>query len=646
LVYVRLAASRGNSDFGGVSALHELLGAATQHAAAGRTAEALAAYQKVLALNPSLAEAHYNVGALLYAQGDAAAAEGSFATAERLKPQWVAPALALGQLYFRGGRYAEAEEAFQRARSRDPDSVEALGNLGLTLQRLGHYSLAQPHFERARELAPADTRAWFALRTNLLLLGRVEEAVQDFLRFEPDAPLSAELVTTGLMFSRFLGDPTYEEKYLALALDWPYRPDQADLAAVTVSRLQYCDVSRDVIRRMYVRYNSLQQQNRAGAPALAVRRPTAGGIVRLGYLSADFRAHVMGRLMFDVIAAHDRSRFSVHLYSLVHVGNEDVVTTQFRALAPRFVQLGELDDVAAARAIAADDIDVLVDLLGHSSSSRPAILLQKPAPVIITHLGYHGCIGLQQVDFKLTDAFADVADAAAYQLETPLALDGCLLPLRRVVPAEKSIATRAGLGISEKAVVFGAFVSLLKLSPRCLALWRKILERVPGAVLALSPMKDAERPIYLRRLAGFGIPAERIAFIPMAQDDAVARTRYRLVDVVLDTVPYTGGDTTAAALDMGVPVVTRVGVRHAERVSYSLLAHLGVTETVAHADSEYVAIACRLGEDPSWRERVTMAIAAKLPDSGLADPARYARSLEHAYERALAAKFPAGARRG
>ena len=626
-----------------MTTLNELLNAAAEHAAAGRPAEALAAYRAALELSPSLAEAHHNMGALAYAQGDVTAAEQSFAAAERQKPQWIAPTLALGHLYFNSGRYADAERAFERARSRDPDSLEALGNLGLTLQRRGRYTLAQPYLERARQLAPTDPRAWFALRTNLLLLGRVEEAVQDFLRFEAVAPLSAELVTTGLMFSRFLGDPAYEEKYLPLAIDWPYRPDQADLAAVTVSRLQYCDAGRDVIRRMYATYNRLQQQNRGSAPALGSGRSISGRTIRLGYVSADFRSHVMGRLMLDVVAAHDPARFFVHLYSLAPTGNEDDVTARFRAQAPRFVQLAELDDLAAARAIAADEIDVLVDLMGHSSFSRPGILLWKPAPVIITHLGYHGCIGLEQVDFKLTDALADMADAAAYQLEAPLALDGCVLPVRRVVPADKALVTRPELGIPETAVVFGAFVSLLKLSPRCLALWRQILERVPGALLAPSPMKDAERPIYLRRLVGFGIPAERIVFIPMAQEDAIARTRYRLVDIMLDTLPYTGGDTTAAALDMGVPVVTRLGVRHAERVSYSLLANLGVTETVAHSDDEYVEIACRLAEDRAWRKSVAEAIAMKLPDCGLADPARYAKSLERAYERALAEKSAAAA---
>jgi protein O-GlcNAc transferase len=617
-----------------VSALHELLAAAASHAVAGRIDAALAAYRSALDLSPSLAEVHHNVGALLFAQGDPVAAEKSFAEAGRQKPDWIAPLLALGHIYFRTGRYADAEHSLERAVSLDPDSVEALGNLALTLQRRGRWSLALPHLQRARELAPSDTKVWFALRTNLLLLGRTEEAVQDFLRFEPGAPLSAELVTTGLMFSRFVGDPAYEAKYLPLALDWPYGSDQAELAAVTVSRIQYCDVSRDAIHRMYATYNRLQQQCRATEPPLAMSRPV-GNRIRVGYVSADFRAHVMGRLLREVIVAHDRSRFEVYLYSLAPTANEDAVTVEFRELATRFARLADLDDLAAARAIAADGVDVLVDLMGHSSFSRPGILLWKPAPVIITHLGYHGCIGLEQVDFKLTDAFADVSDAATYQIEAPLAIDGCVLPVRRVVPSEAPITTRSALGIAETATVFGAFVSLLKLAPRCLALWRRILERVPDAVLAFSPLDDAERPIYLRQLAGYGIPAGRIVFVPGARDDATGRARYRLLDAVLDTLPYTGGDTTAAALDMGVPIVTRVGERHAERVTYSLLAHLGVTDTVARSDDEYVAIACRLAEDPAWRATIAAAIVARLPDSGLADARRYARSLETAYKRAL-----------
>ncbi len=622
------------------SVVQELLARAAAEAEAGRIDDAIASYRSVLDAEPTLAGVHHNCGALLFARGDYEAAVRSFEEASKHRPAWTAPVLAAGQIHFHAGRYAEAQAAFERALALDTNSIEALGNLGLTLQRRNRWNAALPYLQRVRALAPTDTRAWFALRTSLLLLGRVAEAVDDFLRFEPGAPLSAELVTTGLMFSRYLGDPAYEKKYLPLALEWPYRPDQADLAAVTVSRAQYCDLPRETLLELYHKYDSLQQLNRSAFEPIAVTRRAAAGLMRIGYLSADFRAHVMGRLMREVLAAHDTTRVSLYLYSLAPAQNEDSLTGEFRGLCERFVNFAEVDDHAAARAIATDEVDVLVDLMGHSSFSRPGILLWKPAPVVVTHLGYHGCVGLSQVDFKLTDAVADLPDAASFQIEAPLALDCCVMPVRRVGTLPETVRglTRAELGIAETAIVFGAFVSLLKLSPRCLELWRDIMQRVPRGVLAFSPGNASEEALYRNRVAGFGIDPSRVIFIPRAADDIGDRARYRLIDVVLDTMPYTGGDTTAAALEMGVPVVTRAGLRHAERVSFSVLFHLGVTDTVTHSDQDYVATACRLADDAGWRAGIAARIADRFSTSGLTDARRYAACLEDAYARALAIK--------
>ncbi|MEP6942623.1 MAG: tetratricopeptide repeat protein [Betaproteobacteria bacterium] len=632
-----------------MSELDTLLADAAAHASAGRVDAALAAYRSALSISPALGEVHYNVGALFYAKGDTPHAERSFAMAMQHRPRWLAAPLAMGHLLFEAGRFDDARRAFERAVSIDGQSVEALGNLGLTLQRRGNAGAAQPYLERARALAPSDTHAWFALRGNLLALGRLDDAIEDFQRFEADATLSAELVVTGLAFARAIADPSYESKYLTLALDWPYRADQVELLAVVLSRLQYHDVARETIARLYRAYDGLQQQTLRPVPPSPPQRGARdpGRRLRVGYLSADFRAHVMGRLLLDVLSAHDRSRVSLHLYSLSPAARDDALTARFRALADSFTALADMDDPAAARAIATDGVDVLVDLMGHTAGSRPGILLRKPAPLIATHLGYHGCIGLSQVDFKITDAYADAGDAAQYQIESPLVLDACVMPVRRVAPSGATALGRAGelaaFDIADDAVLFAAFVSWIKLSPRCLALWREILARVPSAKLVFSPIDASEAPRYFRRLQSFGIGAERVVVLPAPTDDAHARARYRMIDAVLDTLPYTGGDTTAAALDMGVPVITRVGERHAERVTYSLLAHLGVTATVARSDDEYVALACRIAQDAAWRAGIAASIVERLPASGLADPARHARALESAYRRALAARIAAAA---
>ena len=621
-----------------MTALRDLLASAAQNAAAGRVDDALAKYRGALKRSPALAEVHYNVGVLLARKGELAGAEKSLDEALRLKPSWAQAYLALGHLYFRQARYADAERSFGRAATHSPESVEALFNLATARDRQRRWGDALPPLKAARRLAPDNEDIWFALRGHLLLFQREEEAFDDFRRFEPNAALSARIVAAGLLSARIAPGTDYEDKYLPLALDWPYQPGESAYAAVAVAQAQYFDVTREQLLRVYEAHDRVRQAERGSIADFAALRAVAGQKVRIGYLSADFRSHVMGRLMLEVVRRHDNERFSVHAYSLAVREIEDEVTAQFRACCAGFRRLDDVDDASAARLIADDGIDVLVDLMGHSGSSRPTILLYKPAPVIITHLGNHGAVGMRQVDFKLTDAHADLPDAHRYQIEAPLVLDRCVLPFRRVAAAPEAPVTRADLGLAEEATIFGVFVSLLKLSPRCLALWKRILDAVPGSVLAFSPPRPAQHALYRRRLESFGIAPERIVFIPWALDDAIDRARYRLLDIVLDTLPYTGGDTTAAALDMGVPVVTRVGERQAERMTYSLLAHLGVTTTVAHNDGDYVAIACRLALDRPWRDAVAAEIVAALPGSGLADAERYTRSLESAYERALALK--------
>jgi predicted O-linked N-acetylglucosamine transferase (SPINDLY family) len=619
-----------------MTGLRDLLASAAQNAAAGRIDAALANYRGALKRSPALAEVHFNVGVLLARKGELAAAQRSLDEAVRLKPSWAQAYLALGHLFFRQARYADAERAFGRAATFSPDSVEALFNLASARDRQRRWGDALPPLRQARDIAPDNEDVWFALRGHLLLFHRDDEAFDDFRRFEPRATMSARVVVAGLLSARIAPGTDYESKYLPLALDWPYQPGESAYVAVTVAQAQYFDVTRDALLRVYQAHDRVRQAERGSIADFASARET-GKQVRIGYLSADFRSHVMGRLMLEVIRRHDAERFAVHAYSLSIPEIEDDVTAQFRDCCAGFRRLDDVDDATAARLIADDGIDILVDLMGHSGSSRPAILLYKPASVIITHLGSHGAIGMRQVDFKLTDAYADLPDAYRYQIERPLALDGCVLPFRRVAASTDAPVKRADLELAPHATVFGVFVSLLKLSPRCLGLWKRILDAVPGSVLAFSPQRPTEHALYLRRLESFGIDAERIVFIPWTIDDAIDRARYRLVDVVLDTLPYTGGDTTAAALDMGVPVVTRVGERQAERMGYSILMHLGVTTTIAQSDDDYVAIACRLALDRSWREQVAAAIVEALPRSGLADPDRYVQSLESAYERALRA---------
>jgi predicted O-linked N-acetylglucosamine transferase (SPINDLY family) len=215
--------------------------------------------------------------------------------------------------------------------------------------------------------------------------------------------------------------------------------------------------------------------------------------VRIGYLSADFRGEVIGRLLLPVVAAHDRQRFAVRAYALAPPANSDAVTWQWKRSVDEFVEL-------AAEAIAADDLDLLVDLMRHSTQAQPGILRYKPARVIAMHLGYHGAGGLSQVDYKVTDRYADTAVNARWQLEAPLPLAIYVVPMRHVAAAADAGVSRAALGLADAVTVFAAFVGVRKLSPRCIGVWRRILDAIPDAVLAFSPLRDEDRTVIERRV--------------------------------------------------------------------------------------------------------------------------------------------------
>jgi predicted O-linked N-acetylglucosamine transferase (SPINDLY family) len=615
---------------------NELATMAASHFAAGRYGEAVAAYRAALNLAPANAGVIHNLGIALAAKGDFDEAVAILRHASVLQPRAAAPWLALGHLEFRRKRIEAGEAAFAHAAALSPGSVEAQYNLGYARHELGRFADAIPALETARRLDPADEQVWYQLFSTRLAQGEREAALADFLGFEKGAALTPFLFHAALDSVRGLGDTEMEERYLRRATHLTYGPKDTQTLAGILARLQYFDVTRTELLRLYRTYDALVQQRCAADAPLAnpTRRP--GDRVRIGYLSADFRQHVMGRLMQDVIGAHDRDRYAIHLYSLQSAAASDPVAASFRQAADRYIELPWPDDLAAARVIAADDCDVLVDLMGHTKGSRPEILAFKPARIIVTHLGYHGALGLSQVDFKLTDRHADVADAGDFQIERPLALGSCVMPFRRAEREPIAPGSRQALGVAADAVIFGEFVPLKKLSPRCLTLWRAILAEVPRGMLAFSPASPADHPAYIRQLEGSGIDASRVRFIARGEDESAERARYGLVDLVLDTVPYSGGDATTAALEAGVPVVTLVGTRQAERMSASILWHLGFDELVAATERDYVVRAIALASDRAQRARLSVALRASYAKLAPNHTTRYTRDLEAALDTAIA----------
>jgi predicted O-linked N-acetylglucosamine transferase (SPINDLY family) len=574
--------------------------------AVGDAGPAASFFEAALAREPADGETHYNLGVALQMQH----------------------------------RHADAARAYQRALVCRPDLVAADFNLGVIFTALQNWDGAVRAFRAVLERDPKHVAAHKNLAEALLASGRIDEWLAAFKRFEQQCPQALSLAVVALEACHYAADLAALDRYLdGLRREQFVAANDAELADALEQLLYlllYFDVEPEMLHRMAQTYDRVATHVH-GHP---LHRPAERlpGRLRIGYLSADLRNHVMGKMMWSALRHHDRERFALHFYSLSPVRDE--WTERFAGIADRFVPLAELDDHAAVAAIDADDLDILVDLNTHTKGARPAILARKPARVQITHVASAGTTGLRAIDFKLTDAYADVPENQAYQLETLLPMEGCVYPYRRIEPAPAHGYRRAALGLADDAIVIGAFVNPLKLSRRCLALWRGVLDRIARARLAFSPLQPSLRDVYRRLATAAGIASDRVVFVPAGADEATNQARYTLVDFVLDPVPFGGVNGTLEALDMGVPVVTLLGKRHGERTSYSILANIGVTDTVAHTGREYVDLAVRLADDPAFTADVKARIAAGLAHSPLTDMPAHARRLEAAYLRALDSRIP------
>jgi protein O-GlcNAc transferase len=608
--------------------------------AMNQTDRAAALLREGLDRTPYRVEIWQALGHAELARRDGAAAAWAFNQALRLAPAGGQTYFNLGVALQMTGDVYEAVQAYQRALVLQPDLASACFNLGVLFQQMGREDAAIAAYRQAVALNPRDAAAYKNLGEVLYASGRIEAWLANFRVFEANCPTSLALAVQGLEVSQLTGDHERLDRYLE-GLRREKFPADDELALVdALEELQFLLLNFDVEPEMLHRFASTYDAAASRVYGMPRPRPhpRRPGRIRLGYLSGDLRDHVMGKQMWQAIQHHDRGKFELFFYATTAA--RDAWTGKFAGIADRFDVVANLGDAEAADLIDRDDLDLLVDLSTHTKGARPGILALKPARVQITHVASCGTVGLKAIDYKLTDHFADLPENQEFMLETLLPMEGCVYPWRSVAPASAHPFTRAASGLAPDTFVIGAFVSPLKLSRRCLALWRDVLERVPRAKLAFSPNNAAQRPLYVRIATAAGIAADRLLFLPQGRDESESQARYALVDAVLDTLPYGGVNGTMEALAMGVPVVTLVGKKHGERSAYSILANLGVLATVAQGGREFVDIAVRLASDAAFMAEVRGAIRGSLEHSVLTDMVAHTRHLEAAYLRAIAERAP------
>jgi len=594
----------------------------------GQLDEAIAFYRRAIEITPDLAEAHNNLGFALNVKGQFDEAIAAGRQAVRLNPKFAEAYINLGNALQGNGQLNDAIACYRQAIGLNPDLAQAHSNLGNALMSIGQLDEAITCHRQATGLKPDLAEAHCNLGIALADNGQPEEAIaanRQAIRLKPD--YAEAYVTLG----GALGDIGQVDDAIACYRQAiRLKPDYPLAHSNFVFGMNFhpaCEAAA-ILRE------AKQWDNRHGKPLRKLILPhqnsrDADRRLRIGYVSPDFRRHVVGWNLLPLLRRHDREHFEVFCYS--SVTRPDAMTEQLHAYSGQWREVALLSDERLAAQIHADGIDILIDLSLHTAKNRLRTFAMAPAPVQITYLAYCGTSGIEAMHYRFSDPHLDPPeqDLSCYSEQTIRLPEtywcyapGGAAPEPSPLPAEQN-----------HHITFGSMNQFAKVSPAAMDLWCEILKRTPlSRLLIHAPFGK-----YLGATRGHfdrqGIAPDRVEFVDRQTWDPYIRTYHR-IDIGLDTFPYNGGITTCDTLWMGVGVISLSGQTAVGRGGRSILNNVGLAELVAFNPEQYVNLAVALAGDLPRLSEMRKTLRQRMQASPLMDAPRFARNVEAAYREA------------
>ncbi|MEI6732676.1 MAG: tetratricopeptide repeat protein [Comamonadaceae bacterium] len=623
----RLLGDRGRVDKAESDAL-DLIGQGNSLEAEGQYEQALACYERALLLAPNLARAHLNRGNILLELGDAQAALAAYETALVHNPTYAAANYNMGNALVRMGRREAALAAYHKAIDLKSDFVDAHVALGATLDDLGKFEAAAKSYRHALALQPDYAQVHSNLGNALTKLGQFGDAAASYrraLEIDPDYAEAHNNLGNAL---KDLGRLSQAETCYrrALGLNPAYTDAHSNLLFV-LNYSDDCDPSRS-LSEAQLYGATVKRQARASANNGNHREPER--CLRVGFVSGDFRTHPVSYFfdsVLDALVRQTSGRLEFFCYSN-HPDN-DSVTERIKSLCSGWRSIVELPDELAAMRIKDDEIDILIDIAGHTAHNRLPLFAWKPAPVQVSWLGYFATTGVAAIDYLIADPWT-LPEGEEVNFTEKI----WRLPETRLcfTPPDADVEVNPLPALINGYLTFGCFNNLTKMNDQVVNLWARLLAALPDSRLFLKSAQFKEistQQSVAERFAACGIVPTRLMMEGLSSRAEYLKT-YQRVDIALDPFPYTGGTTTCEALWMGVPVMTLTGERFLSRQGVGLLMNAGLPEWIASNAEGYVARAVLHAADLKALALLRANLRQQVLASPLFDASRFASHFEAA----------------
>ncbi len=603
--------------------------------AARRSQEAMTAFQTAIKLHPAFPGALTNLANLLLDAGKWEEASVCAKKAIALQPRLTEAYSLLGAAYFIGGKIDDSIATSQKALSLDPKSYQALGNLGNSMMVSGRIDEAIQIYRKTVELHPKAAGGWSNLGNALQQRAMTREALEACKKATELDPLLADAHNNlGNVYKDLAQmDAACEEYYKAIAL----RPQMSTFHSNLVYAMWFCgDCEASRVYEESKKWADFLAEplTRAAPPHPNDKNPNRR--IKVGYISADFRDHPVGRLITPLLVNHDRSKFEIILFS--GVSRPDNVTRRIYSAVDKVLNTRDASDDGLAAAVRNEKIDLLIDLTLHMGGSKMPVFARKPAPVQITYLAYCATSGMKAMDYCVSDINLDPPPPGSTERDGPSPVHSetllrlncywCYTASPEAPPVNPLPAAIRGYP------TFGSLNSFTKLNPGVHDVWARLLVQIPNArmFMVVPGGPDAQKRAadeYARR----GVDPRRLTMSDITPF-AVYFQHFLNVDVALDPFPYAGGTTTMDALYMGVPVVSLEGRWATARAGVTLMKNVGHPDWVAKNADEYVQIATNLVSDLPKLAEIRRSLRGTMIASPLMNGKGFALDMEAAYRRA------------
>ncbi|WP_292934449.1 tetratricopeptide repeat protein [Noviherbaspirillum sp.] len=557
--------------------------------------DAEAAAREAIALHPNEAALHVNLGNVLLHSGKARPAVKAFRKALECDPSCPEAHLALSTLLGETRRLAETLEYFEHEIAVKGESVQRLASLALAQQAKGDLSVAEATCLKVLRTQPNNISALITLAGCLSVKGDHQGAIR-------------------LHERALVENPNMPAIYSNIAFDATYLPD----------------ISADDVFAYHREWADRFEKTNEKKSFNYVQSREADRPLRIGYVSGDFGRHPVGFLLRDVMRNHDRQQVEIYCYSMMRASDD--VTDAIRSNAAAWIDALLMTDDELAEQIHQDQIDILVDLSGHTAYNRLPAFVRRPAPVQATWIGYFHSTGLKNIDYFITDPVTTPTNVGQLFSETPVCL-----PHSRFCysPPEYAPSVAPSPVLDVGYITFGSFNRVEKLVDPVISAWIRILDAVPGSRLLLKAgvlENESVRDSLRRRFVEMGLKGDRLELRGPSQHPEMLE-QYGEVDIALDPFPFNGGMTTLEALWMGVPVVTLAGNSVVSRQSASALTNIGLTELIFDDLAMYVEGAISLAHNVEHLSGLRQQIRRRMANSPLCQPEQFTHDLETLYRR-------------